>query len=64
VLGPLSDRALFGTDYPFITFGKWHKAFLQHGPSDEVVAKVLRDNAARLLGLDLDAHAGRSGGDG
>jgi uncharacterized protein len=61
VLGPLSDRALFGTDYPFITFAKWHKAFLEHEPSDEVVAKVLRDNAARLLGLDLDAHAAASG---
>ncbi|HEV7760940.1 MAG TPA: amidohydrolase family protein [Acidimicrobiales bacterium] len=53
VLGPLSDRALFGTDYPFITFAQWHKAFLRHEPSDEVVAKVLRGNAARLLGLDL-----------
>jgi len=52
VLGPLQDRALFGTDYPFITFTKWRKAFLAHGPGDEVVDKVLRGNARRLLGLD------------
>jgi uncharacterized protein len=51
VVGSLSDRVLFGTDYPFITFERWHKAFLAHEPSDEVVDKVLRGNAGRLLGL-------------
>jgi predicted TIM-barrel fold metal-dependent hydrolase len=55
VLGPLADRALFGTDYPFISFAKWHKAFLAHEPSEEVVGKVLRDNAARLLGLEISS---------
>lgn len=54
VLGPLADRALFGTDYPFITFAKWRRAFESHEPSPEVVSGVLRDNAARLLGLDLE----------
>ena len=53
VLGWLQDRALFGTDYPFITHAKWRKAFLAHEPSGEVVEKVLRGNAARLLGLEL-----------
>jgi predicted TIM-barrel fold metal-dependent hydrolase len=51
VLGPLQDRALFGTDYPFITFTKWLHAFRTHGPSDEIEAKVLHGNATRLLGL-------------
>lgn len=51
VLGPLQDRALFGTDYPFITFNKWLDAFRTHGPSDEVEAKILAGNATRLLGL-------------
>jgi uncharacterized protein len=51
VLGPLQDRALFGTDYPFITFAKWVEAFRSHGPSPEVERKVLLDNACRLLGL-------------
>ena len=53
VLGPLSSRCLFGTDYPFINFGKWLKAFESHEPSAEVMAAVLRDNAARLLGLEV-----------
>jgi predicted TIM-barrel fold metal-dependent hydrolase len=51
VLGPLQDRALFGTDYPFITFRKWLDAFRSHGPTPEVEEKVLRGNATRLLGL-------------
>ena len=51
VLGPLQDRALFGTDYPFIRFGKWLEAFRSHEPSPEIEEKVLRANAARLLGL-------------
>jgi predicted TIM-barrel fold metal-dependent hydrolase len=51
VLGPLQDRALFGTDYPFIRFDKWLRAFQAHDPSPEVETKVLRGNAERLLGL-------------
>jgi predicted TIM-barrel fold metal-dependent hydrolase len=51
VLGPLQDRALFGTDYPFIRFTKWLDAFRQHGPTPEVEEKVLLGNARRLLGV-------------
>ena len=51
VLGPLQDRALFGTDYPFITFTKWLDAFKSHGPTADVEEKVLRGNATRLLGI-------------
>ena len=51
VLGPLQDRVLFGTDYPFITFQKWIDAFRSHEPSAELEAKVLKGNAERLLGL-------------
>jgi len=51
VLGPLQDRALFGTDYPFITFRKWLDAFRSHGPTPEVEHKVLLSNATRLLGI-------------
>jgi predicted TIM-barrel fold metal-dependent hydrolase len=51
VLGPLQDRVLFGTDYPFITFRRWLEAFRTHEPTAEVEAKVLRGNAERLLGL-------------
>lgn len=51
VLGPLQDRALFGTDYPFISFQKWLRAFQAYEPEPEVETKILRGNAARLLGL-------------
>jgi predicted TIM-barrel fold metal-dependent hydrolase len=51
VFGPLQDRVLFGTDYPFITFQKWIDAFRTHEPSAELEAKVLKGNAERLLGL-------------
>jgi predicted TIM-barrel fold metal-dependent hydrolase len=50
VLGPLQDRALFGTDYPFITFAKWLDAFRSHGAPPEVEEKILIGNATRLLG--------------
>ena len=51
VLGPLQDRVLFGTDYPFLSFSKWLRAFESHDPSPEVTEKVLKGNAQRLLGL-------------
>lgn len=53
VFGPLSERVLFGTDYPFITFGKWLDAFRSFEPSEELEHKVLLGNASRLLGLDV-----------
>ena len=51
VLGPLQDRALFGTDYPFIRFGKWLDAFRSHEPPADVEEKVLVGNARRLLAI-------------
>lgn len=51
VLGPMQDRALYGSDYPFISFGKWLDAFATYDPSPEVQEKILLGNARRLLGL-------------
>lgn len=51
VLGPLQDRALYGSDYPFISFTKWYDAFLTHEPAPDVQEKILVGNARRLLGL-------------
>lgn len=51
VLGPLSERALYGSDYPFLTFKKWLDAFHSYEPSPEVEDRILRGNAERLLGL-------------
>jgi predicted TIM-barrel fold metal-dependent hydrolase len=51
VFGPLQDRVLYGSDYPFITFSKWLDAFHAYEPSAELEEKVLVGNARRLLGL-------------
>jgi uncharacterized protein len=47
----LSDRVLFGSDYPMITPDRWLADFEQAAFRDEVRPKILKENAARLLGL-------------
>jgi uncharacterized protein len=52
VRGPLRDRSLYGSDYPFISFGKWLSAFESlEGVTAELTEQVLVGNARRLLGL-------------
>ncbi|NNC39445.1 MAG: amidohydrolase [Acidimicrobiia bacterium] len=51
VRGPLADRTLFGTDFPFITPEKWLRDWEGLGLDEELSRKVLHDNAVRLLGL-------------
>ncbi|MDO5533590.1 MAG: amidohydrolase family protein [Propionibacteriaceae bacterium] len=45
------DRVLFGSDYPLIQPTTWLTAFAEAPFVDEVRPKILKDNAARLLGL-------------
>ncbi|MBL0418722.1 amidohydrolase [Ramlibacter sp. AW1] len=47
----LKDRVLFGSDFPLITPDRWLKDFEEAGFRSEVVPGILKDNAARLLGL-------------
>ena len=47
----LKDRVLFGSDYPMITPDRWLADFEQAGFRDEVRPLILKENAARLLGL-------------
>jgi predicted TIM-barrel fold metal-dependent hydrolase len=47
----LQDKVLFGTDYPFISPDRWLADFAKLPIKDEVRPKILKDNAARLLGL-------------
>jgi predicted TIM-barrel fold metal-dependent hydrolase len=49
--GPLQDRVLFGTDYPFLTHEQWFRAWETLDVSDVVTEKVFLRNAERLLGL-------------
>ncbi|MGH3025839.1 MAG: amidohydrolase family protein [Gaiellaceae bacterium] len=48
----LSDRVLFGSDYPMITPDRWLADFEQAPFRDEVRPLILKENALRLLGLE------------
>ena len=48
---PLKDKMLFGSDYPLITPDRWLADFEKLEIRDEVRPLVLKENAARLLGL-------------
>jgi uncharacterized protein len=47
----LKDKVLFGSDYPVITPDRWLADFEKLEIKPEVRPKILKDNAARLLGL-------------
>ena len=48
----LQDRFLFATGYPFCPIGETIDRYLGFGLSDDVLSKVMRDNAVRLFGLE------------
>lgn len=48
----ISDRVLFGSDWPVITPERWISEFDQLGLSPEVRQKILLDNARKLFGMD------------
>ncbi|MBO1413534.1 amidohydrolase family protein [Streptomyces sp. FH025] len=48
----LKDKVLFGSDYPLISPDRWLADFAGLPVKDEVRPKILKENAARLLGLD------------
>ena len=47
----LRTKVLFGSDYPWITPDRWLADFAQIGIREEVRPLILKENAARLLGL-------------
>ena len=49
--GPLKHKMLFGSDFPLITPDRWLADFAELPIKDEVRPLVLKENAARLLGL-------------
>ncbi len=50
----LKDKVLFGSDYPVITPDRWLADFDRLDIRPEVRPRILKDNAARLLGLAKD----------
>lgn len=51
----LKDRVLFGSDFPVFHPDRWMSEFAEVDFRDEVRPGILRENAARLLGINLDA---------
>jgi hypothetical protein len=49
----LKRKVLFGSDYPLLTPDRWMADFANIGIKDEVRPLILKENAARLLGLGL-----------
>ena len=49
--GPLKHKMLFGSDFPLIQPDKWLETAKHVGFKDEALAGIVKDNAARLLGL-------------
>jgi hypothetical protein len=47
----LQDKVMFGSDFPMITPDRWLRDFEALEIKDDVRPKILKDNAARLLGL-------------
>jgi uncharacterized protein len=50
----LQDRVLFGSDYPVLTPDRWMSDFEKLDIKPEVRPKIMKANAARLLGLGGD----------
>jgi predicted TIM-barrel fold metal-dependent hydrolase len=48
---------MFGSDYPLLTPDRWLADFAKLPIKDEVRPKILKQNAARLLGLLPPASA-------
>jgi hypothetical protein len=51
----LKHKMLFGSDYPLITPDRWLRDFEKIGIRDEVRPLIIKENAAKLLGLDSAA---------
>jgi uncharacterized protein len=49
----LKKKILFGSDFPLITPDRWLADFEKIGIKDEVRPLILKENAMRLLGLDV-----------
>lgn len=47
----LQDKVLFGTDFPLLTAERWLRDFEALDIKPHIRPKILKDNAARLLGL-------------
>ena len=47
----IADKVLFGSDFPVLTPDRWLADFAERDFRDSVRPGILKDNAARVLGL-------------
>ena len=52
----LKNRVLFGSDFPVLTPDRWIRDAGQTALKPEVMPGIMKDNAARLLGLAPSDH--------
>jgi len=52
----IPGKVLFGTDWPVLEVDRWMAEFTALGLPDEVVRRVVLDNALTFLGLDADGR--------
>ena len=50
---------LFGSDFPLLTPDRWLRDVEQTALKPEVMPGIMKDNAARLLGLGIDVRGSR-----
>jgi hypothetical protein len=62
IRGPLADRTVFGSGFPFHDLDQWLEEWEALGLPADLSDRLLARNALRLLGLD-DRPAGEVGGD-
>ncbi|HSU87646.1 MAG TPA: amidohydrolase family protein, partial [Terriglobia bacterium] len=48
----LQDKMLFGSDWPMLTVERWQKEFAEYNFPDNVVRKIMLENAKRVLKLE------------
>ena len=46
------DKMLYGSDWPVLSPERWEREFAEYDFPDDVLQKIMRDNTAKLLGLD------------
>ena len=48
----LQDKMLFGSDWPMLTPERWQKEFAEYNFPQNVVRKIMLENAKRVLSLE------------
>ncbi|HVD02036.1 MAG TPA: amidohydrolase family protein [Candidatus Dormibacteraeota bacterium] len=61
IRGRLTDKIMFGSDYPSLPYDRIFREWDELGYSDEVMERVFHGNAERVLGLEAPAREQAAG---